>query len=465
MEAQSLNGITSHAIQWSRPGRWSWLALLLFIGSLLVAVQFRGSIVEQMQYREHFGDAASLATLNDIILGFSTALVVAAAVISWRAWWTFSLIGTTALGMPDLGAMGFIWLRTWAARLASKALAFVRNNLWPAISIAFIYLGKGIAFAGKHLGLGIKAVFLVLWRVLAFVRNNLWPAISIAFIYLGKGIAFAGKHLGLGIKAVFLVLWRVLAFAGKHLGLGIKAVFLMLWRVLALAGRHLALGIKAVFLALWRVLAFAGKYLGMVIKAVFLMLWRVLTFAGKYLGLGIKAVFLVLWRVLAFAGKHLGLGIKAVFLLWRPLAFAGKYLALGIETIFLMLWRVLAFAGKYLGLAISIPFIYLGKGIAWTVKSQGSGVALLLRGLLLGPIRELAFASRPVGRAVSGFFQNQATGLQSLGRYLWATAYTMGHDLQAGLRLLGRYAAGTLAAPLQASTWGWASARATPERA
>ena len=91
----SLNGITSRAIQWSRPGRWSWLALLLFIGSLLVAVQFRGSIVEQMQYREHFGDAASLATLNNIILGFSTALVVAAAVISWRVWWTFSLIGTT----------------------------------------------------------------------------------------------------------------------------------------------------------------------------------------------------------------------------------------------------------------------------------------------------------------------------------------------------------------------------------
>ncbi len=252
MEAQSLNGITSHAIQWSRPGRWSWLALLLFIGSLLVAVQFRGSIVEQMQYREHFGDAASLATLNDIILGFSTALVVAAAVISWRAWWTFSLIGTTALGMPDLGAMGFIWLRTWAARLASKALAFVRNNLWPAISIAFIYLGKGIAFAGKHLGLGIKAVFLMLWRVLTF----------------------AGKYLGLGIKAVFLVLWRPLAFAGKYLALGIETIFLMLWRVLTFAGKYLGLGIKAVFLMLWRVLAFAGKYLWLAISTPFIYLGK-----------------------------------------------------------------------------------------------------------------------------------------------------------------------------------------------
>ena len=207
------------------------------------------------------------------------------------------------------------------------------------------------------------------------------------------------------------------------------------------------MGIKAVFLALWRVLAFAGKHLGLGIKAVFLVLWRVLAFAGKYLGLGIKAVFLALWRVLAFTGKYLGISIKAIFLmLWRVLAFAGKYLGMVIKAVFLMLWRVLAFVGKYLGLAISIPFIYLGKGIAWTVKSQGSGVALLLRGLLLGPIRELAFASRPVGRAVSGFFQNQATGLQSLGRYLWATAYTMGHDLQAGLPLLGRYAAGTLAA-------------------
>ncbi len=172
MEALSLNGITSRAIQWSRPGRWSWLALLLFIGSLMVAVQFRGSIVEQIQYREHFGDAASLATLNNIILGFSTALVVAAAVISWRVWWTFSLIGTTALGMPDLGAIGAGWLRASALWLATKVLALTVKFLRLAISTPSIYLGKGIARAGHHLVLAIKAVSLALGRLLAFVGNT-----------------------------------------------------------------------------------------------------------------------------------------------------------------------------------------------------------------------------------------------------------------------------------------------------
>ena len=49
MEDLSQNGsITYRAIQQSRPGPRSWLALLLFIGSLLLAVEFRGTIVDSL---------------------------------------------------------------------------------------------------------------------------------------------------------------------------------------------------------------------------------------------------------------------------------------------------------------------------------------------------------------------------------------------------------------------------------
>ena len=358
-----------------------------------------------------------------------------------------------------------------------------------AVSLA---LGRVLAFAGKHLGLGIKAVSLALWQVLAFTV----------------------KYLGLGIKAVSLALWRVLAFAGKHMGLGIKAGLLAAWRVLAFAGKYLALGFKAVFLALWRFLGFAGKHLWLAISTPLIYLGKGIAWAGKHLGLGIKAVSLALWRVLVFVGKHMGLGIstpltvtgKDLALVWghlrAPIATIFGYLrpalllllvspyilasflayllikALGSQAVALgarQLWRAisvpsillvrvtagawrstysavvslcqlagmaLAFTIKCLLLAIYIPFIYLGQGIGWIVKSLGSGAFLLLLGL----IRALGFAARPLGRAGSSFFQSQAVGLRSLGRYFWAAAYTMGRDLQAGLSLLGRYAAGVLVA-------------------
>ena len=78
--------ISYRAVRQSSPGVWSWLGLLLLTAALLLSIQFRGSVVEQMEYREW--DSASVSALNDVILGLSIALAVAGAIAAWRVWWT-----------------------------------------------------------------------------------------------------------------------------------------------------------------------------------------------------------------------------------------------------------------------------------------------------------------------------------------------------------------------------------------
>lgn len=128
MENLSRNGnIVYQAGQRSRPGRGSWLALLLLTASLLVAIEFEGRIVEQMTYRELFQDAAPLAALANTILGISIALAVVGFILAWRLWWTFSIIGTTALGMPDVVSLAAGGLRDGAERFASKGSSVIES--------------------------------------------------------------------------------------------------------------------------------------------------------------------------------------------------------------------------------------------------------------------------------------------------------------------------------------------------
>ena len=331
-------------------------------------------------------------------------------------------------------------------------------------------LGRDLYFVGKHLALGIKAVSLALWQVLAFVGKCLWLAISTPSIYLGKVLAFIGKYLGLSIKAVFLTMGWVLAFAGKHLLLAISTPFIYLGKVIAWAAKRLGLGIIAVFLVLGRVLAFAAKFLWLAISIPFnylgkglAMVWGhfrspIATFFGYlrpallFLMVSpyILASFLAYLLIKALGSQAVAFGTRQLWrarygpsiLLVKLTAAAWRSTYPAIAIFFRLAGMALAFTVECLLLIVSAPFIYLGKGIAWTVNSLGRGASLLLLGLIHG----LAFACRPVGRAVSSYFQKQATSIQSMGRYLWAAAYTMGRDLQAGLSLLGRFAAGVLAA-------------------
>ena len=158
--------IAYRAIRRSRPEPMSWLGLPLCIGSLLLAVEFRGTIVGQMQYRERFGDAASLATIDNIILGFSTALAVTGAIIAWRVLWTFSLIGTTALGMPDVAAL--------MAGRVSDAL----TRLW-----------RGLSNSIGHLALFIKGLVPIYLR--------LWSPIAVCRRYVFSALAFVCHRVGL----------------------------------------------------------------------------------------------------------------------------------------------------------------------------------------------------------------------------------------------------------------------------
>ena len=221
--------ITYQAIQRARPGLWSWIALLLFVGSLLAAVQFRGSFINQLQYSERVVDTASLTAISNVILSLSITLAVGAAVAAWRVWWTLSLMGTTALGMPDIAAMavGRISVEVaslghgciaamrslfgWASSLRTLALAFmislghVLEKLLallirrPARTCRSVGAGLGtfmratlatvasvIRHAGSILAMGTGSVF----GALAYVSRSLWLIVSYPLIHLGAGTAW-----------------------------------------------------------------------------------------------------------------------------------------------------------------------------------------------------------------------------------------------------------------------------------
>ena len=475
------DNIAYRAIGRSRPGPWSWLGLPLFIGSLLLAVEFRGALVGQMQYRELFGDAA-LATLDNVILGFSLALAVAGSLIAWRVWWTFSLIGTTALGMPDLAAIGAGRLRagvarsvitglglieSWASALGGAAFAlarFLRLMVMWGVSV----LTHGMALADSGLQ-AVKVASLSFWcKALALAATPIRAAAAILFHYLEVVLALMGSTFGAALAATAGSMQRILTYGGKRLWLGVAISSRGLWMALAFMANRLWSPVATSFRWLGVAATFGISILRSALVSPVRLLWSASTFVigqfwhliiglfrrslgtGRLVGRGTSRLATATfarfpWKALVFSGRRLRSVVSTTLVyLGRNSALAGRHLWGAIAVLFRHLGRSLAFGSKYVWLAMSTPVIYLGKAAAWSMKSLWSGATWLWFGLGRGS----AAASRPVGSAIAALFRHLGRSLAFAVKYVWLAMSTP-------LVYLGKGTALSLKSLWSAASWLW----------
>lgn len=366
--------ITYRAIQQSRPGIFSWLALLVFIGSLLLALSIRDSIVEQARLREICRDAPCLATLDSIILGVSTGLAVGASIIAWRVWWTFSLIGTTALGMPDLAAIGADNLRSGASWSARNGVILSRQWL--------LALGRAAGALIRFLSPTVTFCVFFSLRAVTSTGNYLWLALATSVIYLRKGTVWSFRTLSSGICWLWMVLGRgwsavagpagaaaaaVLGFLGKSVSLGSK----YLWLAVSIPVIYLGKGTAWSFRSLWAGVGWLWMVLGRGWSVVIGPLGPAVVGLFRFLRDFLADGAYLLLRQLSKMGAALGKAMATVSVVFSQnlvsgLRNTGRYLQVATYAMGRDLKAALALIGRASRLAASAGFRYIRTGLTFT---------------------------------------------------------------------------------------------------
>lgn len=426
--------ISYRAVRQSSPGVWSWLGLLLLTAALLLSIQFRGSVVEQMEYREW--DSASVSALNDVILGLSIALAVAGAIAAWRVWWTFCLIGTTALGIPDVTATGMASLR--AAQ--DRGWSSVSRLMGVVIARFFEFAGRSLAYVAQGFSLVVSTPFVCavqgtahLFRFVFAGTTRLWATLSIlagpavaGFFHLVRRLlsnSAKGSRLVASLPFVFLAKWTVqlsrVVFTGASkswtmvsipLGAAIGTFFLIARRSLAFVaiGSWLVVSIPFVFCGiravhLCRVVSIGTSRLwAAVSRPMGAAIVGFIRVAGRSMAISAKGSWLVISIPFAALSKVNTYWFKAVTTSAHrfPAAVSGP-MGAAIVNFSRLAGRFLAIASKGSWLVVSTTFVCLRKGTAILFKIVATSASRLWMALRRG----WSVVNRPLSAAISGSFR------------------------------------------------------------
>ena len=441
--------IVSRAAQRSRPGVTTWLGLLLFAGAIPLAVELRGTVVDWVQYREVIAEPASLAILDRTILGVSAVLAVAGSVLAWRLFWTVSLVGTMTMGISDVAALvagrvsgaigGFrdalpIIVRHLGAGVAplARALTDLAANsryLWNMLAVLTRRLHSGCALVWRRvwmvtasksaplrtalvtIGTGLLTVgrnfFASVRAGLTWATSYAWIEASTLIFSLGLIAASAARISGRKVAVLFHYAARFITKVARPGRTVMSITFFYLSTGLAGVVRRLSTGATGLLVGLRRGLAgsvAAAVELGLMF--VTLIVFVALAAVRILFALSVPIIYLGI--MLVAATRHLSTGVAWVLVgLSRISSATARPAGLAMAAILKLLGRALVLGTAVLLSATSAIFVFLEKGLVWTVRHLWSGVARVLVGLS----RMLRAASTPVGLLMAAL-------LQLLGRAL-----------------------------------------------